>query len=151
VPNLCNSATALAFVHNFEKDASTVAATLAVPVENILGLAAEESQYGQGRIARVHNNYFSMHAPAPLMAGTAPALGDPKMLVAVYTSFLQSAQSFAARFGSAVRGQAKPDDFAHALQRAKFNTGNSATGGRDHFVLYLIGVIDSVRVRMQCP
>ncbi|MDI5829785.1 hypothetical protein MJN51_39885, partial [Salmonella enterica subsp. enterica serovar Kentucky] len=40
-----------------------------VPVENILGLAAAESQYGTGRIAREYNNYFSLQAPASFQSG----------------------------------------------------------------------------------
>ena len=52
------------FVKKCRPDCQPIADRLKVPVENILGLAAQESQYGEGRIASQYNNYFSMHAPA---------------------------------------------------------------------------------------
>lgn len=148
--NLCNNPIAVAFVLSFKTDASVIAKQLSVPVENILGLAAEESQYGQGRIAKEHNNYFSMHAPAPLQIGAAPVQGSTKVKVAVYSSFLQSGQSFATRFGSAVTGQADPRAFALALMRAGYNSGDPRTGGRAGFARYLVDIIGAVKGRMAC-
>jgi hypothetical protein len=131
-------------------DAAVIARQLRVPVENILGLAAEETQYGQGRIAKEHNNYFSMHAPAPLQVGDALVQGSTKVKVAVYLSFLQSGQSFVARFGSAVMGQEDPKAFALALMRAGYNSGDPKTGGRAGFVQYLTDIIGAVKARMAC-
>lgn len=112
--NVCNLVVVVEFVKKFKTDAALIALALDVPVENILGLAAEESEYGKGRIAKEYNNYFSMHAPAPLQIGEQAAKGSTTVKVAVYSSFLQCGQSFAARFGSAVRGKKKPKEFVQA-------------------------------------
>jgi len=122
-----------------------------VPVENILGLAAQESEWGRGRIARTYNNYFSMHAPAPLQIRDEPALHDAKVRVAVFDSFLASAQSFAQRFGAGVKGKANADEFAAALVKNHFNSGDSKKGGRDGFARYLADIIKNTKVRMECP
>ena len=148
--NLCNNASAVSFVHKHKGDCAFIARQLAVPLENILGLAAQESQYGTGRIARELNNYFSMHAPAPLQIGAEAPLGNPNLKVAKFSSFFESAQSFSARYGGAVYGKKDPLDFAHALVSASFNTGNSANGGRDGFATYLASIIKAVRERLQC-
>lgn len=71
--NQCNIQTAVAFVQQHVDDCAVLAKRLNVPVENILGLEAHESQHGIGRIAVQDNNYFSLHAPAPLQI-----TGDPK-------------------------------------------------------------------------
>jgi len=147
---LCNNLNALAFVKQFKDDSAHIAATLDLPVENILGLAAEESLYGKGRIATEYNNYFSMHAPAPGQIGDAPALGSKKVRVAKYASFADCARSFAMRFGPNVRGKIDPTEFANALVKAGYNTADSQTGGRDDFVEYLVGIIGAVKGRMGC-
>ena len=59
----CNNTGAVRFVQQYLKECELIAKQLDVPVENILGLAAKESFYGQGRIATEYNNYFSMHGP----------------------------------------------------------------------------------------
>jgi len=149
--NPCNNTNAVKFVKKYRPDCQPIADRLKVPVENILGLAAQESQYGEGRIASEYNNYFSMHAPAPLQTGEAAALKDPKVKVAKFASFAQSAQSFEQRFGAAVKGKADPEDFGEALVSAKFNSGDAATGGRGGFAPYLAGIIKMVKARMACP
>jgi hypothetical protein len=149
---LCNNLGAVAFVNKHRHDCMQIANQLNVPIENIIGLAAQESQYGTGRIAREYNNYFSMHAPAPLQIGSAPALGNPKVKVARFSSFLESGQSFAkSKFGSAVRGVSDPLKFAEMLVQSGFNSGKAATGGRDGFAQYLADIISTVKVRMECP
>jgi uncharacterized FlgJ-related protein len=59
----CNNLDAVAFVMAHRADCMLIAAMLKLPTENILGLAAHESQYGVGRIAIEYNNFFSLHAP----------------------------------------------------------------------------------------
>ncbi|MDR3441350.1 glucosaminidase domain-containing protein [Telmatospirillum sp.] len=140
----------MAFVTKFRVDAEMIAKQLHVPTENILGLAAEETQYGQGRIAKEHNNYFSMHAPAPLQAGEAPVQGAINVKVATYLSFLQSGKSFAARFGSAVYDKEDPNAFAQALMRSGYNSGDPRTGGRAGFERYLVDIIGTIKARMSC-
>lgn len=149
--NLCNNVNAVAFVNTYRKDCQQIADQLNVPVENILGLAAQESQYGTGRIARELNNYFSMHAPAPLQIGAEAPLGNAKIKVAKFSSFLQCAQSFAARYGSAVKGKKDPLAFSLALVSIGFNTGNASNGGRAGFAHYLADIIKVVKGRMACP
>lgn len=84
----CNSVGAVRFAQEHLKDCELIAKQLNVPVANILGLAAAESQYGTGRIAREYNNYFSMHGPAPLQSDQVHPKESAKKWVAMYTSFL---------------------------------------------------------------
>ncbi len=148
---LCNNSNSVAFIYQYRSACAQVAASLDVPMENILGLAAQESQYGTGRIARELNNYFSLHAPAPMQIGAESPKGNTKIKVAKFSSFLQCAQSFAVRYGSAVRGKKDPLDFARALVRAGFNSGNASNGGRAGFDHYLAGIINAVKARATCP
>nr|WP_219737430.1 glucosaminidase domain-containing protein [Pseudomonas protegens] len=147
---LCNNISAVTFVSKYKAVCQPIADQLDLPVENLLGLAAQESQYGTGRIARELNNYFSMHAPAPLQIGAEAPLGNASIKVAKFDSFQKSAQSFASSFGTAVRGQRDPMAFAQALVRSGYNTGNAKTGGRDGFARYLADIIIAVRGRMAC-
>jgi hypothetical protein len=147
---LCNNQQAVGFVFGFYDDAKELAAQVSVPVENILGLAAEESQYGTGTIAREYNNYFSLHAPAKFQTGEKPAKGDPKVKVATFESFKRSGQSFLDHYGEKIRGVSDPSKFALALVDARFNSGNSENGGRSDFVDYLVGIIKAVKVRSAC-
>jgi hypothetical protein len=148
--SLCNNVSAVTFVSKHKAVCQPIADQLNVPVENILGLAAQESQYGTGRIAREMNNYFSLHAPAPLQIGAEAPQGNARIKVAKFSSFQQCAQSFATRYGSAVRGKQDPMEFALALVQIGFNTGDAATGGRNGFAKYLADIIKSVKGRMAC-
>lgn len=148
--NLCNHAIAVSFVHKYEKSCTAVASRLGIPVENILGLAAQESEYGQGRIATELNNYFSMHAPAKYQIGAEAPKKNPKIKVAKFATFEQCAESFEYKFGDAVKGKKDPAEFAQALIRAGYNSGDSNTGGRTGFAMYLVGIINAVKVRLSC-
>ncbi len=147
----CNSTTAVTFIQKHLRDCETIAGQLDVPVENILGLAAAESEYGKGRIAREYNNYFSMHAPASYQLKQVHPKGSTTTWVATYPSFLVGGQSFASRFGNAVKGKKDPVAFVEALVKAGYNTGNSKTGGTDHYVDKVVGIIGMVKRRMACP
>jgi len=149
-PKQCNNVSAVTFVSKHKAACQPIADQLDVPVENILGLAAQESQYGSGRIARELNNYFSLHAPAPLQIGEEAPMGNARIKVAKFASFQQCAQSFANRYGSAVRGKKEPLEFALALVKIGFNTGNAATGGRNGFAHYLADIIATVKGRLAC-
>jgi len=149
--NPCDAHEATLFVLKYGGDAAALARLALVPAENILGLAAHESLYGGGRIAQEDNNYFSMHAPAPLQIGEDAARGNPKLKVAKFASFYQCGQSFLARFGSAVRGKTDPLDFANALVLHGFNSGKAANGGRDNYAKLIAETIKMVRLRMKCP
>jgi len=147
----CNNTAAVDFVKAHRSDAAAVAKSLNLPTEMILGLSAQESQWGTGRIANTANNYFSQHASArvPYQIATIPSLKDGPM--SRFASYETSARSFAAMYGNAVRGITDPTAFGQALVRANFNTGNSKTGGRDDFVSYLAGIINDTKRRMKCP
>ncbi|NHZ67026.1 glucosaminidase domain-containing protein [Massilia genomosp. 1] len=148
--NLCNDLDAVGFVKAFEKDCVKVAERLEVPIENILGLAAQESQYGKGRIAVDLKNYFSMHAPAPLQIGAEHPKDNKKIKVAKFSKFKDCAESFESRFGHAVKGKTDPLAFAQALVAVRFNTGKAEDGGRANFVPYLVSIINAVKGRRSC-
>jgi len=149
--NPCNSVDAVLFINKFRFDCVPIATQLSVPLENILGLAAQESEYGRGRIASEYNNYFSMHAPAPLQIRAEAAKKAPNVKVAVFNSFADSAKSFAIRYGHLVIGKSDPKAFAEALVRGGFNPGNAEQGGRAGFANYLAEIIVQVRSRITCP
>lgn len=151
IDKLCNTTYAVDFVKKFSADCAKLASQIDVPMENILGLAAQESQWGTGRIAVTYNNYFSMHAPAPGQSGVVAAQGDPKVKVATFKSFIDGGQSFIDRFGVKVRGTSDPTQFAQGLVDCGFNSGDAKTGGRSDFVPYLAGIIRNVIVRLGCP
>lgn len=146
----CNNTGAVRFIQEHLKDCELIANELKVPVENILGVAAKESRYGQGRIATEYNNYFSMHAPAPLQSGKVHPLGSNKVWVATYVSFLACGKSFVIRFGNAVRGKKDPSLFAKALIDAHFNSGKSDNGGHTGYAEELIDMIGMIKRRMEC-
>lgn len=101
----CNNVGAVRFVQEHMKICEIIAKELDVPVENILGLAAAESQYGTGRIAREYNNYFSLQAPASFQSGRVHPKDSNKTWVAIFSSFSVCARSFAVKYGDAVRGK----------------------------------------------
>lgn len=128
-----------------------LARQIGVPTENILGLAAHESEYGKGRFALEGNNFFSMHAPAPLQTGTLTAKGNPNLKVATYSSFYQCGQSFLMRFGTGLRGKISPKEFGEALVAIHYNSGDSKTGGRTGYARLVEDAINMVKRRLQCP
>lgn len=93
------------------------AAELGIPVENILGLSALESSWGEYHFASEGNNYFGIHYPAPYATGYLRAKrGTAK--VATFASYADSLKSFIAISGSIVRGKSDPTAFAAALQNS---------------------------------
>lgn len=146
----CSIQYAVQFVQKHRADSAYLAQLIQVPTENILGLAAHESQHGQGRIAVDDNNYFSMHAPAPFQIGDDVAKGNIHLKVVKYSSYLQSGQSFIARYGAAVKGKSEPTDFSQALIAAHFNSGNPKTGGTTDYAKKIVDSIHMVKLRMGC-
>ncbi|NHZ96330.1 glucosaminidase domain-containing protein [Massilia sp. CCM 8734] len=127
-----------------------VAKDLDIPLENLVGLAAEESGYRRGRISIDCKNYFSMRSPAPGQVGFEVARNDPKVKVAKYGRPIDSVESFKTKWGPFVQGKRDPVDFANALVRAGFNTGKNEDGGRAGFANYLLGLIIAVKGRLAC-
>ena len=151
ISNLCNNQSAVQFVKDFGPEADDIAKRMNVPVEFILGLVAQETQYGLGDAAKNDNNYYSLHAPAPGQSGSRHAKGDPKVMLAGFDTPHDSGLSFIKKFGTFVQNASDATDFALRLVKAGFNSGSSETGGRDGFVHYLVGIINNVKVRMSCP
>lgn len=146
----CSVTNAVVFVKKYQADAEKLAKQIDVPAENILGLAAHESEYGKGRFAVEGNNFFSLHAPAPMQIGEIAAKGNLRLKVAKFSSFFQCGQSFLARFGSGLRGKKDPKEFSAALVAIHFNTGNAKTGGRDGYAKLVEDTIIIVKKRALC-
>jgi flagellum-specific peptidoglycan hydrolase FlgJ len=114
------------FVDAHLADAQKIADQLRVPVENILGLSALESTWGESRFAIQGNNFFGIHYPAPYATGYIPAARSSAR-VATFASYADSLRSFVATAGSLVRGVSDPTEFAAALWTSgKFGVGNPA-------------------------
>jgi hypothetical protein len=113
------------FVDAHLADAQVAADELGVPVENILGVSAVESGWGESRFAVQGNNYFGIHYPAPFAVGyTVSKKGSVK--VAMFASHADSLRSFVAIAGADVHGVSDPGDFAAALHdTGKFGVGNA--------------------------
>ena len=151
--DVCNKADptnnkVLSFIAAHQADASAVANQLNVPVQNILGLSAQESNYGQSAIAQAANNFFGQHAGAPGSSGIYTTSGG--VAVATFPNYLASAQSFATAFGGLVQNQTSPSSFANALV-PRFNPASAAAGGNPGFVQAVTGAINSVASRLNCP
>jgi hypothetical protein len=111
------------FIDTHLADAQKIASRLDVPVENILGISALESDWGEHRFATEGNNYFGIHWPAPFATGFMSAKKNPKVKVATFASHADSARSFAAISASYLLGIADPHDFAAALHQHGFGVG----------------------------
>ena len=112
------------WVDDHYDDAKKVADRLGISPEQILGVAALESQWGTSRIARGANNYFGMHAQVAGQSGEIKALGGAR--IARFRSFSDSAQAFANRYGGMIAGVRDPVAFARILQdKGRFGVGNS--------------------------
>ncbi|MGA8549411.1 MAG: glucosaminidase domain-containing protein [Stellaceae bacterium] len=109
-------------------DAQKAADKLGIPVENILGLSALESNWGISRFASQGNNFFGIHYPAPYATGYLQAKrGSNK--VATFASYADSLKSFIALSGSLIEDKSDPEAFAAALQNSgKF--GSTQIPGR---------------------
>jgi mannosyl-glycoprotein endo-beta-N-acetylglucosaminidase len=105
------------FVDAHLADAERIADQLGVPLENILGIAAVESGWGEARFATQGKNLFGIHYPAPFATGYLPARRGPAR-VATFASYADSLRSFATISGRIVRGVSDPSEFAAALQNS---------------------------------
>lgn len=105
------------FVDAHLADTQKVADRLGVPVENILGAAALESNWGASRIAIQGNNFFGINYPAPHATGRLPAL-KPGPDFSKFASYADSLKSFVAISGSLIQGKSDPETFAAALQNS---------------------------------
>jgi Mannosyl-glycoprotein endo-beta-N-acetylglucosaminidase len=133
----CNAKQAVSFIHTNQAAAATIAQRLNVPTQNILGLSGIESAWGQSNAALQANNFFGLHggANAPFATGVWYTSGGVAM--SSFPSYLASGQSFAAQFGSFVKGVSNRTAFAEALVKAGFNPATAAGGGNPNFVASL--------------
>jgi hypothetical protein len=107
-----------------------VAQELNMPVENILGIAALESEWGEYRFASKGNNFFGIYYPAPYGVPNEwnTAHDNPNARLAVFDSYEDSLKSFAYSNGSLIQGKSDPVEFMQGLQDSgKFGI-NTVTG-----------------------
>jgi flagellum-specific peptidoglycan hydrolase FlgJ len=116
------------FVDAHLADAKKAADQLGVPVENVLGVSAVESNWGESRFAVQGNNFFGIHYPAPFAAGyMAAKAAKSGVRVATFASYADSLRSFVAIVSADVQGLSDSHDFAAALHDSgKFGVGNSS-------------------------
>jgi hypothetical protein len=105
------------FVDAHLKAAQDAANALGVPVENVLGLAALESQWGYSRFALEGNTLFNLYSGAALKNGSMKALGSNNRL-ATFPDTATSFRSFAIDSKRIVSGVSDPTEFASKLQAA---------------------------------
>jgi hypothetical protein len=137
----------------YRNDAAEIAATLKTSVQNILGLAAVESEFGKNRWAREGNNFFALSTtrdkPLPGQIGLMIAMGDPKLGMAKFQDFLACGKAFAQTTGQIILDEADPARFAATLQnRGKFGTGPQ--GPIHGYVKELTDVIREMAIRLNC-
>jgi hypothetical protein len=118
----------LDWILKHRRDAIDVAATLRTTVQNILGLAAVESDFGSSRFVRDANNFFALTTtpkePLPGQIGYMIAMADPNVVIAKFEDFLACAKAFAQTRGHVVQGVTDSAAFALILQnQVKFGTG----------------------------
>jgi flagellum-specific peptidoglycan hydrolase FlgJ len=106
------------FVDAHLDNAKIAADQLGVPVENILGLSALESTWGEHRFANQGNNYFGIHYPAPFANGYM-LTKDGRTKIATFANYAESLKSFVAISGSIVQAKRDPEAFATALQNSE--------------------------------
>jgi hypothetical protein len=145
----CGATQAVSFIKAHQADAALVAKQLGIPTQNVLGLSGIESTWGTSNIATSANNFFGLHggANAPFANGAYVTSGGVQM--SAFPSYLASAQSFAAQYGSFVSGVVDPTKFAQALVSAGFNPGKLPLGNPD-FVKDTARTINATKGRMGC-
>jgi hypothetical protein len=73
-----------AFVDRYFASAQKAAAMLRIPLENLLGVAALESNWGSSRFAQQGNNLFGMYYPTPYATGAIVAQGNARARLATF-------------------------------------------------------------------
>lgn len=153
---LCNNTNAVQFVKDHAADAASVATQLHVPTENVLGLSAHESQWGDGPfISRngLGDAFFSEEGgPQPALSnGVMHPTGNSATNVWSFPSYLASAQAFAARYGKVVNSVTNPTQFAGNLLKVGFNSGTKAGNGTPGWSGQVVRDIANTATRMHCP
>jgi hypothetical protein len=109
-----------------------------------------ESFWGTSRFATEGHNFFGLQYPAPLAIGVMLARNNPKVRVATFASYGDSAESFARSYGSFVQGIWDPVAFASALQNAR-KFGINPDGSKvPTFVSDVAATIKGLASRLDC-
>lgn len=132
------------FINMHRADAQALADRLGVPIENILGLSANESGYGKSGLATNANNFFGLTKGFPGSIGSYRANHRLWSKFPPDAGFNASALAFERVFGDAVRGITDETKFLEALVRKGFDTED---GG---FVSGTRAVMDGVARRLDC-
>jgi hypothetical protein len=135
------------------EDCKEIAATLKTTAQNILGLAAMESDFGRNRFVTDGNNFFALSTtrqnPLPGQIGLAIAMGDPNTGMAKFPDFLTCARAFAQTKGQLILNVTDPASFASTLQnRGKFGVGPRGT--LPAYVKDLTRIIHELAIRLSC-
>jgi hypothetical protein len=143
----------LDWIVRHRNDVLEAADILQTTVQNILGLAAVESDFGQNRFATDGNNFFALSTtrqnPLPGQIGLMIAQGDPNIGMARFEDFQAPSKAFALTSGQMVKGEIDPARFATILQsRGKFGTG--PRGPVPGYLNQLTEVIHELAIRLNC-
>lgn len=143
----------LDWIWRYRADSVDVAASLRTTIQNILGLAAFESDFGRSRDALMGNNFFSLSTtrdePLPGQLDLMLAQADPNVGMAKFQDYQTCAWAFAKTKGQVVVGETEASKFAAALQK-QGRSGTAKRGPRSTYAEELIGVIREVAIRLNC-
>jgi hypothetical protein len=106
------------FIEAHLADAQKAAAELHVPVENILGISALETEWGQYHFAAEGNNYFGLRYPTRRATGFVVSKDFPHPKVATYASYADCLSDFVDKYKKLISGVKDPGEFSRILQEA---------------------------------
>ncbi len=143
----------LDWILRHKADTVDIAAGLRTTLQNVLGLAAFESDFGRNRNTLIGNNYFSLMTtkdePLPGQIGLLMSQADQNLGVAKFQDYLSCAKAFAQTIGQFIVGEPDPARFASIIQtRGKF--GINVRGPLPTYVEELTNVIHEVAIRLNC-
>jgi RHS repeat-associated protein len=148
-PGFCANKAAVKFVKSNQADAKKLADKLNVPVEFVLAVAADESQYGQYPTAVAANNYFGIHAGAIANANGSigPYANNP-----IFAAWAPGTDGFLGS-GNAFASIAKSDNASGETNATNFFTDIHAQFGVGtvNYVNNMLNVLKAVKARLKCP
>jgi hypothetical protein len=143
----------LDWIMKYRHDTVDVAADLRTTIQNILGLAAFESDFGRSRFATHGNNLFGLSTskdkPLPGQIGIMLNQANPDQGMSMFPDYLTSANAFAQTKGQLIKGETEPAKFASILQnRGQF--GLVFNRPLATYVEDLTKVIHEIAIRLHC-
>jgi hypothetical protein len=138
-----------AYVSRHLAAAAAAARALGIPVENILGLSALESDWGRSRFAQDGNNYFGVDWPAPgangWMEARKASKGGKKARLATFSSVEAGFSSFVTKYHG-LSNLSDPEKFATMLQdKYKFGIDKDTGEKLKGYVPDVVGTIKKLR------